>query len=310
MNKLIFYSFLFLILSTNVFSNTIKIISKVNQEVITNYDIQQEINYLKFLNPGLKEVVDKKKIFNLGKSSITKEIIKKKELENFLDLNKDYGILEKIENDLISKKKLKNKEQLKQLITNADLNYDEIFVKLKIEAMWNELIYTKFQDSVKINESYLLERLREQKKNLKIRYNYFLNEILFEVSQKENLDEKLNLIKSSIKNIGFKNTANTYSISDSSKYGGEIGWIKQTQLSDVILDKIINLEINETSEVIQSPAGFLVLMISEKEKIIEPFDEKKNLSLMKNFEANRQLNQFSLIYYKRLKKNAQIQEYR
>ncbi len=310
MNKIIFYLFLFFIIPTFGLSKTIEIIVKVNQEIVTNYDIQQEIKYLKFLNPNLNEITDKKRLFNLGKSSITKEIIKKNELINFLDLNKDYGVLEKIESDLISKKKLKDKQQLRQLIAAVDLNYDEILDKLKIEAVWNELIYTKFKDSIKINEDYLLERIREQKKNLKSRYNYFLNEILFEVRQNENLDKKLNLIKSSIKNIGFKNTANTYSISDSSKYGGEIGWVKQTQVSDIILDKIINLKINETSDVIQTPAGYLILMISKKEKIIEPFDEKKNLSLIKKFETNRQLNQFSLIYYKRLKKNAQIYEYR
>jgi len=310
MNKIIFYLFLFFIIPTFGLSKTIEIIVKVNQEIVTNYDIQQEIKYLKFLNPNLNEITDKKRLFNLGKSSITKEIIKKNELINFLDLNKDYGVLEKIESDLISKKKLKDKQQLRQLIAAVDLNYDEILAKLKIEAVWNELIYTKFKDSIKINEDYLLERIREQKKNLKSRYNYFLNEILFEVRQNENLDKKLNLIKSSIKSIGFKNTANTYSISDSSKYGGEIGWVKQTQVSDIILDKIINLKINETSDVIQTPAGYLILMISKKEKIIEPFDEKKNLSLIKKFETNRQLNQFSLIYYKRLKKNAQIYEYR
>ena len=121
---------------------------------------------------------------------------------------------------------------------------------------------------------------------------------------------KFELIKSSINKIGFNNTAITYGISDSAKFGGEIGWIKETQMPESILNKIKDLKTNDLSEVIQTPSGYLVLKVSKKEKIIEPFDEKNNLSLLKNYEINRQLNQFSLIHYKRLKKNSLINDYK
>ena len=81
-------------------------------------------------------------------------------------------------------------------------------------------------------------------------------------------------------------------------------------MSESILNKIKDLKINDLSEVIQTPSGYLVLKVSKKEKISEPFDEKKNLSLLKNYEINRQLNQFSLIHYKRLKKNSLINDYK
>ena len=307
----IFYSIvIFFLISSNSLSKKIEIISKVNNQVITNQDVINEINYLKFLNPKLEEIEDKKTLNNLAKSSITKEIIKKEALEKILDIDKDYGIREKIEEDLILKKRVKNKKQLIDLINSKNLTYKKIFIKLKNEALWNEYIYKKYKKNIIINEDYLIKRIQEQKNNQKDKFNYLLYEILFEVKQKETLKDKLELIKSSISKIGFNNTAITYSLSDSAKFGGEIGWIKETQMSELILNKIKNLKLNKTSEAIQTPSGYLLLMVSKKEKIIEPFDQKKNLLLLKNYETNRQLNQFSLIHYKRLKKNSIINDYK
>ena len=311
MFKNIFYLIIIIFLiSPNAFSNKIEIISKVNNQIITNQDIINEINYLKFLNPKLEEIIDTKTLNNLGKSSITKEIIKKEALEKILDIDKDYGLHEKIEKDLILKKKVKNRKQLIDLIHYKKLSYKKIFIKLKNEALWNEFIYEKYKKNITINEDYLIKRIKEQKNNQKDKFNYFLFEILFEVNQEESVKNKLELIKSSINKIGFNNTAITYGISDSAKFGGEIGWIKETQMSESILNKIKDLKTNDLSEVIQTPSGYLVLKVSKKEKIIEPFDEKNNLSLLKNYEINRQLNQFSLIHYKRLKKNSLINDYK
>ena len=308
--KIIFFLLIFVFFQFSAFSQKISIVSKVNEEIITNIDVNKEIKYLKFLNPKLNEISNKENLFNLGKNSLIKEIIKKKELKKYFNIQKDYKILEKIEKNLISKKGLNNKKELKSLMESKKLNYKEVLLKLKIEALWNEFIYQKYNESVKINEDYLVNQVKMHKKQRKVKFNYFLYKILFEVSQKENLNDKLKLIKSSIDEIGFENTANIYGISESAKFGGEIGWVKESQLSNIILDKIQNLEIEEVSDVLQTPNGYLILKISKKNKINEPFDEKKNLALLKKYEINRQLNQFSLIHYKRLKKDALINDYR
>tara|TARA_Y100000590_G_C15628210_1_gene980164 strand:+ start:409 stop:1344 length:936 start_codon:yes stop_codon:yes gene_type:complete len=310
LKKIIFLSLIFLAINFSAYSQKILIISKVDNDIITNIDVNSEIKYLKLLNPKLNEISDQKNLFNLGKSSLIKEIIKKRELKKYFDIEKDYNILEKIEKNLISKKDVKNKKGLKNLMKSKNLNYNEVLFKLKIEALWNEFIYQKYNKSVKINEDYLIKQVKMHKKNRKNKFNYYLYEILFEVTKQENLNDKLKIIKSSVENIGFKNTANIYGISDSAKFGGEIGWVKESQLSSVILNKIINLEIDEISETLQTPGGYLILKISKKKKIDEPFDEKKNLDLLKQYETNRQLNQFSLIHFKRLKNDALINDYR
>ena len=194
-------------------------------------------------------------------------------------------------------------------IFENNLVYDEVIKKLTIESYWNQYIFEKFNNRVNIDNEYLKIRIEQQKNNRKPKYEYYIFEILFELDKNKNLGEKLNIIKKSINENGFKNTANIYSISDTSTFGGEIGWIKETQVSEIILNKIKNLKKNEISDYIETPNGYLILKYSEKKTIIEEFDEKKNFNRLKQSEINRQLGQFSLIEYKKLKKNTIIYEY-
>ena len=71
------YIFIFYLLTTlSSHSNTnIYIYATVNDKIITNFDIEKEINYLKILNPQLLSL-DDKKIFELSKNSLINELIK------------------------------------------------------------------------------------------------------------------------------------------------------------------------------------------------------------------------------------------
>ena len=298
-----------IIIPIKSYGKNVEIILKIDEEIITNIDINHEINYLKFLNPKLKDI-NEKNLYNIAKSSIIREIIKEKELNKILNIDADYNLKNSIEKRLINNLSLKNIEELKYKIFESNLKYKTVFRKLKIESLWNQYIFEKFNTKVNINENYLKAQVKKQKENIKPKHEYYLFEILFELSEKKNLNEKLNLIKESINNRGFKNTANIYSISDTSNFGGEIGWIKQTQVPENILNKIKDLEKNEISDYIETPNGYLLLKFTEKRRIAEKFNEQKNFNLLKQYETNRQLNQFSLIYYKRLKKNTIINEYK
>lgn len=307
--KVVLIILILIIIPIKSYGKNVEIILKIDEEIITNIDINHEINYLKFLNPKLKDI-NEKNLYNIAKSSIIREIIKEKELNKILNIDADYNLKNSIEKRLINNLSLKNIEELKYKIFESNLKYKTVFRKLKIESLWNQYIFEKFNTKVNINENYLKAQVKKQKENIKPKHEYYLFEILFELSEKKNLNEKLNLIKESINNRGFKNTANIYSISDTSNFGGEIGWIKQTQVPENILNKIKDLEKNEISDYIETPNGYLLLKFTEKRRIAEKFNEQKNFNLLKQYETNRQLNQFSLIYYKRLKKNTIINEYK
>ena len=136
-----------------------------------------------------------------------------------------------------------------------------------------------------------------------------MSEIVFSKNIDESLEEKLLKVNKSIKKIGFENTANIYSVSSSSKNGGVIGWIDEIQISKQINEKIRKLKINEISEPIEIQNGYILIKINNKRKIQQKINIDNELNKLINKEMNTQLNNFSTIFYKKLKKNIKINEY-
>ena len=310
MKKIIFsnilYIFLILLLLTSNSISEKKVIIelKIGNEILTNIDIEKEQNYLIALNTSLKDV-PKSQLKEIARNSIIKEMIKKNELLRYYDLKKTDKYTDKIFKDFISTLNFKNENEFKLYLENYDLSILEIKEKLKIESLWNELIFKKFSGQVNINKEEIEKKLSAQKKFVE---EYNLSEILFELDGNEILEEKYNLILKSINSSGFKNSATFYSISDSSKFGGQIGWISETQLNELMLKKVKNLKPNQITKPIQTSGGYLILKLNNKKNKEVLIDIKKTVSRRIAQERNRQLNQFSLIYYNKIKQNIFISE--
>ena len=172
--------------------------------------------------------------------------------------------------------------------------------------MWNELIFLKYSDQVNINKKNLLKKIDNLKNQ--VRNEYKLSEIVFQKDKNLTLDQSIKKVQSSIIEIGFDNTANIYSISESSKLGGNIGWISENNLSEKIYNKIKNLNQNETSDIIQIGNNYLILKINQIRQINIPVDKDEELKRMIKFETNKQLNQFSKIFFDKTKINYSINE--
>jgi len=304
----LFFSIFFFLSISKSISLEIKIKAEINNEIITNIDIENEKKYLIFLNPRLNELKNKD-IQNIAQNSLIKEIIKKKELKKFFDVDKEYNFEDKIEKNLLLKKNIKNKDEFINFLNSNNLKYNQIRNKLKIEALWNQLVYKKYINNVKLDEELMRKKIVNQIKNSKKKYEYNLSEILFEEKINENYTETLKKINESIKNVGFENTANILSISNTSKNGGFIGWINELQIADKIKKKIADLKINEFTQPIKIPNGYLIIKLNDKKEFDQKIDVEKELKKFIENEKNRQLNNFSIIFYKRLKQNTIINEY-
>ena len=310
MNKRKYFLILiiFIFFSNPLFGDRILIKAKVKNEIVTNVDIEKEINYLVFLNPKLKELNDKR-LNRLAKDSLINEIIKKKELERFFDFEKENKLIDIIENNLIKNKKIKNKSEFKAILESNNLKYEMIREKLKVEAYWNQLIYDKYSKNLKIDKNELKEKILNNLKNKKKRFEYNLSEILYTSTNNESHNSILKKINQNLEKIGFENTANIFSISNSSKNGGLIGWINELQLSSKVRNEINKLEIGQVSKPIKIQNGYLLIKINDKKEFKENINIEDQLTKLANKEKNRQLNTFSNIFYKRLKKNIEINEY-
>ena len=288
--------------------NIVEIKVKIQGEVITNLDIENEINYLTFLNPKLKDL-DNEKIFNIAKNSLITEIIKKEELKKFIDFTKESNLVNIIERNLLLKKNIKSKDEFKKILNTKNLEYKEIKKKLLIEALWNQLIYQKNSNNIVINKEELRNKIKGQIAGIKKKYEYNLSEIIFEEEIDKNLKDKELEIKRSINNIGFENTAIIFSISTTAKNGGLIGWINELQISKLILENIEKLNPQQFSKPIKLNNSYLIIKVNQKRELKNKINLEKELEKLINLETNRQLNNFSNIFYKRLRKNLEIHEY-
>lgn len=308
-----FKKFLFFVLVTmmwlvtNSHSLENKIILKIEKEIITTVDIKNEAKYLSALNPKIIEL-DSTKIFEISKNSLVREKIKKIELlknSKKVELNNDF--LEKIIQTRYNSLGLKTKDEFIKYLKNFDVEINTVVKKIEIEALWNQLIFFKFSKNIKIDREKLLKNIQVNN-NLIEKKELLLKEILFNVDEASNFDEKYNEIKKSITDTGFENTASLYSISDSSKTGGDLGWISENSLNPKIKKALLGLNLKEYSSPINLSGGFLILQISDIKIIKEEIDTEKELKKAINVETNRQLNQFSNVYFNKAKKEISIHE--
>lgn len=283
----------------------IKIILKIDNELVTNYDLNKEINYLEILNPNISKLNNNQKI-TLSKKSLTSEIIKKKELIKYLD-NDKFEIPIEVLNDYYEKLGFKKEKEFEDYLkVKKSYNLDEVKKKIKIDLMWNDLIYSKYNNQIKINKE-KIENKVDIKKD-RIYKDYLLSEIVFAKKKESSLEKIYNEIKLSIDEIGFDNTANIYSISDTSKFGGKIGWINEIKLPKELIYELKNIEIGGTTNLIKIANNFLILKIEDIKLEKKPIDRENEIQELINQEINYQLNRFSKIYFDKIKLNYLINE--
>ena len=308
MKYFFFLIILFSIISNkSIYSSEVYVVSKVNNIIITNVDVENEYRYLIALNNDLKNI-DKKKVMKLAKNSIIREKIKETELKNHFDLNKENKYIDRILANFYKALDLKNEKEFINYLLNYDLLFDEVKKKIVIEAAWNDLIYTKYIDKIQIDEQKIKKKINKLISDKKRQNVYLLSEILYNENNAENNENKYKLIKKSIAEIGFKNTANIHSISDTAKLGGQIGWINESQLSKIIKKKTAKLKIGEYTEPITIPGGILIINLDNIKTQEENLDFDVEFNKQIIFEKNTQLNQFSKIYYNKIRKNSNISE--
>jgi len=297
----------YLILISNLYAEEkVYIELKIENEIITNIDINNEQNYLIALNNNLKNL-DKKQLYSISKNSLIREKIKNIELVKFFDLEKSSNLMEGLIENLYKNLKFNNEKEFSDYLNNYNLEVDEVRKKILIEALWNQLIYDKFNKNININEDKLKIKLEEHLKKNKIE-EFNLSEIIFEIKPGEKFEKKGKKILNFINDNGFKNTANSFSISDSAKFGGKIGWVNKTQISKIILDQVNKLQVGEITDPIQINNGYIIIKLNDKRLIKRNIDIDKEMKKLIIYEKDKQLNQYSLMYFNRVKKNLLINE--
>ena len=314
MNKLISFLIIFLIILINtnntVASQKIKILYKIDNSLITNIDINNELNYLISLNKKLEDLNKSEKI-EIAKESLIREKIKSNEIRKYFIIEKyeNNQLMQDILKNLYTNLNLNNLIEFENYLETFDISVNEVKEKLKIEILWNQLISRKFQNQINIDENKIRQNVKNEKMNYKEVIEYDLSEIVLAPQNKKEFDEKIKKVMETINMYGFETAAIKFSISDSSKMGGSIGKIKENQISKKLKKEIQNLKVNDFSKPIIINNNYLIIKVNQKKTINEKFDENKVVKEIIKIEKDKQYQNFSQIYYNKIKLNSQINEF-
>ena len=302
---LIYFALIFFVLINSSNSLENKILIKIENQIITSLDVDNEYKYLVALNPKIKNS-EKNYILQIAKRSVLQEKIKKIEIKkNFNNPKIPQKFLEQILQNIYSKIGFTNIEDFKNYLITNKIDFEKVKNKLEIEALWNELILIKFSSKVKINKKAIRERIKDNNVFLK---SYLLSEISFEVSSLQELNKKFQEINKVINDKGFEVAALKYSISPTSNLGGKLDWINENSLNKNIRLALNNLKINDYTKPINTPGGFLILKINDIKNTKIEIDIDNEFKKIENYEKNNQLNQYSKIYFNKIKKDLEISE--
>ncbi len=290
---------------TDIKASENKILIKLDNEIITSLDVENEIKLLIALNPQVKDL-DKNQIFEIAKNSIIRQKIKKIELLKYTDeINMEEKYLNNIIKSNYSRIGVQNLNDFEQYMKKNNIDTENIKEKMKIETLWNELVVERYSSKIKIDKQKLKKEILSIK-NETLSYNLY--EILFTISDISKLNEKYEEIQKTINQSNFKNAALIYSVSSTSEVGGELGWIEENSLNKQIRNELLKITENQITKPIPTSSGFLILMVKNKKKIEKKIDLEEELKKLIRIKTNEQFNQYSNMFFKKVSKNILINE--
>jgi len=303
--KILLIAIIIFFFNTNLFAK-INILATINDEIITNYDLKKEISYLEILNPKIIELnLDQKT--KLAKRSYIDYIVKKKEINKSIkNENNNLPINEYLKN-LYSNLNFQDELEFENFLKKQKIiDLSEIKEKIKIELLWNELIYSKYINQVKIDKEEIL--LLVDNMNNRQKKEYLLSEIVFKKNKNQTLNDLYNEIKISINEIGFNNSANIYSISESSKFGGKLGWLNSVELINEIKEKLTSLSVGDYTNPIKIGNNFVIIKLENERISTIKINKENEIKRLINIKIESQLNRYSKIYLDKIKLNYLINE--
>ena len=250
--------------------------------------------------------MDQNRIKEYAKNSLINEKIKKIEIEKIFKIVPNETLLSKVIADIYSSIGISSLSEFESYLSQNKIDIKRVKEKISIEIAWNDLIVKIFANEIEIDQNFLIqeiEKIDEEKID-----KLLISEIIFTINEKKELKPKYEEIKKSINEIGFEETARIYSLSDSKKSGGNLGWIYKNQLSKNVRESLNKIQIGGFTEPIVTSGGFLILKLNDLKTEDVKINKDAQLKKMIEFERERQFTRFSTLYYKRVFNNTEINE--
>lgn len=302
-NNVLIIFFIFFFENTDA-SEVNKIVVKVNEKIITSYEVKNKINTELVLRNLEINQSNINKMKNFALRSLIDFKVKENEISKYSSIELDNINVSK-QLSFISQGNIEN---LKKKFLDNNLNYDIFLKEQKIQVAWQNVVLLLFRDKVKINENELLAEINNLKKEKSTIKTYNLSEIEVSFANIVEKEEKIKKIKESFKEIGFNQTVSIFSESDSVLNNGQLGFIDEKSFSEEIYNNLKNLNKGDISEPIIQLNKITFLKVNEI-KILK--NQELNIEKLKQDLINKKTNNLLTLYSKshlsKLKNNTFIE---
>ncbi|MDA9684807.1 peptidylprolyl isomerase [Candidatus Pelagibacter bacterium] len=297
----IFFYLNFLCIPTNAITN--KIILKVENEIITNYEVKNKIltslvlagdeitqeNINKLKKQALESLIQNKlKIIELKKYKIKKN---KSQINSYLNLVSENNI-----------------EKLQNKFKTNNLDYDLFLKEVEIQTKWQNFIYLFYKEKIEINQNSVKEDLKEIIEN-DIKFQEFnISEIEIMLEGNTNIDQITLDLKNKIKDEGFETAALKYSMSSSANNKGNLGWISSKSLSKEIFEVLKTMDVGQISYPIKRQNSILFLkLVDERTARVDDANIEKLKERIIEQKKNEMFNLYSKSHLSKLKNTVLIE---
>ena len=281
-----------------------KIILKVENHIITSLDIFEEIKNLKFFNKNLNQIKNEE-IYQIALQSILNQKIKEIEISKKFDEIKldDENYLNFLIESKYKSLGYETLTEFKKELTDKKINFNNFEEKIKIDILWSQIIYSKYYSKIKINEKELRKEILSKKN---ISNSYELSEIIFNIENINEVNNKYKLITEDIQKLGFDNAALKHSISTTASSGGNLGWIDEKQINSRLRNELNNTQVGNITKPIRIPGGFIILKKNDVKKTEVNLNIEQELKKLIDYNQETQLRNYSNVYFNKIKKDLKI----
>ena len=297
--------FFFFISSYSVLYSKIQnnIILKVENEIITQYEIKNKILSTLILS---NQDINQENINKLKKQALEFLIqlkLKKIELSKHkIQKNSDQvtAYLQSISSN--------NIEELKKKFENNNLDFGIFIEEIEIETKWRTFVYKMYSRKIKIDEAIINQEIKNYIQNKKDITEYRLSEVEVATENNKNINDKILEIQDLIRKQGFENVAFNFSTSTSSQNKGDLGWINAKSLSKEIIKIVEKMDIGDISQPIKKQSSLLFLKLTDKK--ISKSEDINITKLQKNLidqKKNELFNLYSRSHISKLKNTSLIE---
>ena len=305
--NILIFSFIVFFTQASIANIENKIILKVENKIVTNFELKNKILSSLIIN---KQEINQENINNLKKQSLDALVLlklKNNELIKY-DLNQDMTKTNARVNDYLNKVSTNNINNLKKVFKNNGIDYELFIEEVRTEIRWQNLIYQIYSKKIQINENTIEQEVDNIVKYDSDVVDFNLSEIEIFLNNDESDNQRIIEIKKNINEIGFEESALRFSSSNSSVDKGDLGWLNSKALSKQIYNIISGLKIGDVSEPIRRSDSVIFLML--KNKRVSKSNQVNKTELKQkliNQKKNELFNLYSQSHLSKLKNTSLIE---